>query len=220
MRILLIEDDDLFADSMVRALTRGGHDSDRRSHGADAVVRYRQADLVLLDLLLPDGHGLDALRELRRASDIPVIVMTALGDERTVVRALRLGADDYLVKPFGEAELLARIDAVTRRSRIRRSEPSQRVVLVGDVKIDLGARRVWVGDSEIVFTSTEFGVLAALARRRGMAVSREQLMDEVWGDAFPARARALSVHMTGLRKKLDRPGLIVTKHGFGYLLEG
>jgi DNA-binding response OmpR family regulator len=182
-------------------------------------MRHRNADLVLLDLLLPDCDDLDVLRKLRQVTDIPVLVLTAVDDGHMVVRALRLGADDYLVKPVRQAELLARIEAVARRSRTR-SEPTPRTVVAADLEIDLAARRVRAGGSEIALTSTEFQVLAALARRHGLAVSREQLMDEVWGGTDPARTRALGVHVTGLRKKLNRPGLIVTIHGYGYRLEG
>ncbi|HEU5475064.1 MAG TPA: response regulator transcription factor [Actinophytocola sp.] len=219
MRVLLVEDDENFAASVSKALARFGHQPTHVARGGDAVSRHHGADLVLLDLLLPDCHGLDVLRELRRVTSVPIVVLTAIGDERTVVRALHVGADDYLVKPFGEAVLFARIDAVARRSRIR-LEPPPRVVTALDVEIDLAAHRVLVAGTEIALTGIEFNVLAALAERRGTAVSRQQLMDEVWGDASATRAHALSVHLTGLRRKLNRPGLIVTLHGFGYRLEG
>jgi len=219
MRILLIEDNVPFARSVANALVKIGHTPTCVTHGADALTRHRNADLVLLDLLLPDCDDLDVLRKLRRVTDIPILMLTAVDDLHMVVRALHLGADDYLVKPVRQAELLARIEAVARRSRFR-SEPPPRTVVAADVEIDLTAHRVRAGGSEIVLTSTEFDVLAALARRQGLAVSREQVMDEVWGDADPARTRALSVHLTSLRKKLGRPGLITTIHGYGYRLEG
>jgi DNA-binding response OmpR family regulator len=219
MRILLIEDDIQFAHSVANALIRIGHKPSCVSRGADALMRHHDADLVLLDLRLPDCDDVDVLRKLRRVTDIPILMLTAVDDEHMVVRALRLGADDYLVKPIRQAELLARIEAVARRSRTRSDLPP-RTVIAADVEIDLAARRVSAGGSAIVLTRTEFEVLAALARRHGLAVSREQLMDEVWGGADPARTRALSVHLTGLRRKLDRPGLITTIHGYGYRLEG
>jgi len=219
MRVLLVEDDDILAESVTKALLRFGHSPLRVSRGSDAVPRHHDVDLVLLDLLLPDGHGLNVLRDLRRVAVLPILVLTAVGDDRTVVRALHLGADDYLVKPFREAVLLARIDAVMRRSRIR-SAPAPTVVVIGDVAIDLAARRVRVGDTEVMLTGMEFDVLAALARRRGTAVSRQQLIDEIWGDLLPGRTHALGVHLTALRRKLDRPGLIVTMHGFGYRVDG
>ena len=219
MRILLIEDNVQFANSVADALARIGHKPFCVSRGADALMRHHDADLVLLDLLLPDCDDLEVLRKLRLVTDIPILVLTAVDDVHMVVRALHLGADDYLVKPVRQAELLARIEAVARRSRIR-LEPPPRTVAAADVEIDLAARRVHAGGAEIALTSTEFEVLAALARRHGLAVSREQLMNEVWGGADPARTRGLSVHVTGLRRKLDRPGLITTIHGYGYRLEG
>jgi DNA-binding response OmpR family regulator len=147
------------------------------------------------------------------------MVLTARDDERSIVRGLRLGADDYLPKPVRLAELLARMDAVVRRAGLRGGPPPE-VVNFGDVEVDLGARRVLVGGSDAGLTTKEFEVLAVLAARPGTAVSRQQLMDEVWGDAYLAVSRSLDVHLTQLRAKLDRPGLITTIRGFGYRLGG
>jgi len=217
VRVLLVEDDDGVADALVEALGAHGHAPKRVSRGADALTAHRDFDLLLLDLGLPDEDGLEVLRKIRRMADVPVLVLTARGDERSIVRGLRLGADDYLVKPVRLAELLARMDAVARRSAAR-SSPVDRTVRIGDVEIDLEARRVLVGDEEITLTTKEFAVLAVLASRPGTAVSRQQLMDEVWGDAYLAVSRSLDVHLTQLRAKLDRPGLLVTIRGFGYRL--
>ena len=217
MRVLLVEDDDGVADALVEALRANGHRPTRVRRGADALIAHRDADVVLLDLGLPDQDGLEVLRKLRKIDPVPVLVLTARGDERTVVRGLRLGADDYLVKPVRLAELLARIDAVARRSAARSQEPDD-VVRVSDVEIDLQSRQVVVGGREISLTTKEFEVLAVLARRPGTAVSRQQLMDEVWGNAFVAVSRTLDVHLTQLRAKLDRPGLLHTIRGFGYRL--
>jgi DNA-binding response OmpR family regulator len=219
LRALLVEDDDNFAEYLAKILARHGHRPTRVSRGEDAALRHRDADLVLLDLRLPDTPGLDVLRGLRKVTDVPILVLTAVGDTRTLVRALHLGADDYLVKPFRADELLARIDAVVRRSKLSDGPPPQ-VVTVRDVEIDLAARRVVAGGEEVALTGTEFDVLGVLARRRGTAVERERLMDEVYGDASRARSQSLGVHLTSLRRKLNRPGLIVTLHGFGYRLEG
>ncbi|MET9230778.1 response regulator transcription factor [Lentzea sp. NPDC003310] len=217
MRVLLVEDDDGVADALVEALRANGHRPSRVRRGSDALIAHRDADVVLLDLGLPDQDGLEVLRKLRKIDPVPVLVLTARGDERTVVRGLRLGADDYLVKPVRLAELLARIDAVSRRSAARSQEPDE-LVRVSDVEIDLQSRQVVVGGREISLTTKEFDVLAVLARRPGTAVSRQQLMDEVWGNAFVAVSRTLDVHLTQLRAKLDRPGLLHTIRGFGYRL--
>ncbi len=160
------------------------------------------------------------LRKLRAVSGLPVVVLTARGDERSVVRGLRLGADDYLVKPVRLAELLARIEAVTRRAAPPAAPEQPRTVRAGDVEVDLDARRVLVGGTEVRLTTKEFEVLAALAARAGTAVSRQQLMDEVWGDAYLAVSRSLDVHLTQLRAKLGRPEVLTTIRGFGYRFGG
>ncbi|MEV0677599.1 response regulator transcription factor [Actinosynnema sp. NPDC050436] len=216
MRVLLVEDDDGVADALVEALEANGHRPQRVVRGADALLRHRDFDMLLLDLKLPDTDGLEVLRKIRKIAHTPVVVLTASGDERSIVRGLRLGADDYLVKPVRLGELLARMDAVARRTA--RVGPADRLVRVGDVEVDLEARRVTVAGREVPLTTKEFQVLAALARRAGTAVSRQQLMDEVWGDAYLAVSRSLDVHLTGLRAKLDRPGLLTTIRGFGYRL--
>ncbi|MEV7046142.1 response regulator transcription factor [Amycolatopsis sp. NPDC051061] len=220
VRVLLVEDDAGVAGALAESLHARGHPVTSVGRGADALHRHRDADLVLLDLGLPDLDGLDVLRKIRAVSPVPVIVLTARGDERSIVRGLRLGADDYLTKPVRLAELLARMDAVVRRA-VARDAPADSasdVVRVEDVEIDLGGRRVLVAGHDIGLTTKEFEVLAVLAARPGTAVSRQQLMDEVWGDAYLAVSRSLDVHLTALRAKLDRPGLLTTIRGFGYRL--
>jgi DNA-binding response OmpR family regulator len=217
VRVLLVEDDDGVGNALTEALAARGHVPTRVKCGADALIRYQDADLVLLDLKLPDTHGLEVLRMIRKVGDVPVVVLTASGDERTVVRGLRLGASDYVVKPVRLAELLARMDNVVGRAG--RALGRAEIVRVRDAEIDVLARRVWVGGAEIALTPKEFELLAVLAREPGIAVSRQQLMDEVWGNADLAISRSLDVHMTQLRAKLNRPGLLVTIRGFGYRLE-
>ncbi|MFM9551131.1 MULTISPECIES: response regulator transcription factor [Streptomyces] len=219
MHVLLAEDDDGVAGALAEALYEHGHLPTRVRRGEDVLARHRQADLLLLDLGLPDLDGLEVLRKLRAVSGLPVVVLTARGDERSVVRGLRLGADDYLVKPVRLAELLARIDAVTRRAGAP-AAPAPRTVRVDDIEVDLDARRVTVGGAEVRLTTKEFAVLAVLAARAGTAVSRQQLMDEVWGDAYLAVSRSLDVHLTQVRAKLGRPDVLTTIRGFGYRFGG
>jgi DNA-binding response OmpR family regulator/signal transduction histidine kinase len=191
VRVLLVEDDDGVAGALVEVLSAHGHVPRHVRRGEDALLEHRRSELVLLDLGLPDGDGLEVLRKLRRVASIPVVVLTARGDERSVVRGLRLGADDYLVKPVRMAELLARMDAVARRSRLRTSATPPSIV-VDDVTVDLAGRRVLVDGAVISLTAKEFDLLAALARRSGVAVSREQLMDEVWATrTSPCPARSM-----------------------------
>lgn len=216
MRVLLVEDDDGVADALVDALDAQGHHCVRCRLGVEALRIHRRADLVLLDLGLPDIDGLDVLRKLRRVSSVPVLILTARGGERAVVRGLRSGADDYLVKPVGLRELLARVDAVTRR--VNPPAVAKPVVEIDDLVIDLDARAVLRGGDPVELTTKEYEVLAVLARNHGVAVSRQQIMDEVWGDAYLAISRTLDVHMTTLRAKLDRPATLCTIRGFGYRL--
>ncbi len=218
MRVLIVEDDDSVASALADALRATGHDVDRVDSGVDALLRHHDREVVLLDLGLRDGDGFDVLRKLRQVSRAPVLVVTARSDERSTVRALHLGADDYLVKPIRLRELLARIDAVTRRQPT--ANPLDEVVATHGLRIDLAARTVVGTDGEpIPLTAKEFALLAVLARRLGTAVSRQQILDEVWGDAFAAASRSFDVHLTQVRAKLPVPELITTIRGFGYRLE-
>ncbi|GAA1663257.1 response regulator transcription factor [Fodinicola feengrottensis] len=218
MRVMVVEDDDGVADALTDGL-RGFAIRTLRVRRADDMLRdHTMADLVLLDLGLPDLDGLDGLRKLRRISNVPVIVLTARNDDRSVIRGLRLGADDYLVKPVGLTVLLARIEAVRRRGRTVRAD-AHAVVQIADIHIELDSRQVIVGGTPVALTPIEFGILASLARRVGEAVSRQLVMDEVWGDAYLAVSRSLDVHIGALRGKLGRPGLITTIRGFGFRLE-
>jgi DNA-binding response OmpR family regulator len=216
VRVLVVEDDDGVAGAVVEALGTHGHRVARVARAADVWAHVRDADLVLLDLGLPDGDGMEVLRRLRRITATPVLVLTARDAERDVVRGLRLGADDYLVKPVRLRELLARVDAVVRRTRA--ADGAADVVEIEDLRVDVAARRATVAGREVPLTAKEFDILAALARRPGSAVSRQQLLDEVWGDAYLAVSRSLDVHLASLRSKLGRPGLVSTIRGFGYRL--
>ncbi|QSE79816.1 response regulator transcription factor [Rhodococcus koreensis] len=215
MQIAVVEDDDGVGDALVEALGTHGHEAVRMRRGSDLLLGHRGMDAVILDLGLPDADGLQVLRQLRAVSDVPVVILTARDDERSVVRGLRGGADDYLVKPARLAELLARLDVVTQR-RPATGRSAEQTVTEGDVVVDLAAREVEVGGAPVALTAKEFELLEVLVTRPGAAVSRQQLMDAVWGDAYVAISRTLDVHMTGLRAKLGRPGLISTIRGYGY----
>lgn len=216
IRIGVVEDDDDVGAALVEILGEYGYRAERKARGADLLLGHRSYDAVILDLGLPDADGLDILRKLREVSGIPVIILTARDDERSVVRGLRIGADDYLVKPPRVAELVARLEAVVRRAATADHEEPGEVVVTGDVRVDLAARTVAVGGSPVELTQKEFELVEVLVRRPGCAVSREVLMDQVWGDAFLAVSRSLDVHISTLRNKLGRPGLITTIRGFGY----
>lgn len=215
MRVAVVEDDDGVGDALVDALTEVGHAPVRMRRGADLLLGYRDMDVVLLDLGLPDMDGLEVLRKLRALSSVPVVVLTARDDERSVVRALRGGADDYVVKPARLGELHARLETAARRRPTQTDGVAEKIEL-GDIVVDLVGRSAEVDGRDIGLTTKEFDLLAHLVARRGEAVSREQLMDAIWGDAYVAISRSLDVHMTALRAKLGRPGAIATIRGFGY----
>ncbi|MFB7662355.1 response regulator transcription factor [Kitasatospora sp. NPDC056138] len=218
MRVLLVEDDDRLAAALVSALARHGHQVVRTGRADDALRLKDTAEFVLLDLGLPDMDGLDALRRLRRVSTVPVIVLTARTEERDVLRGLRSGADDYLAKPFRTAELVARMGAVLRRGTRPLPAAAGRVVEVGDTRIDLETRQVTVDGAEVPLTRREFDVLALLAREPGVVRSREEILDELWGDVLLSASRSLDVHIAGIRAKTGRPQLVETLRATGYRL--
>ena len=218
MDVLIVEDDDAMAGALTAAVESAGHHPQRLSRGADALLSHRKFQVILLDLGLPDMDGLEVLRKLRQVTDAPILILTARDDERSVVLGLRSGADDYLVKPVKLVELLARIEAVTRRSGRRRGTP-QEVIVLDDVEIDLARRSASKAGLPLALTATEFELLALLARHAGSVVTREQILDALWGDAFLASSRSLDVHLTGLRAKLQKPGFIINVRGVGYRVE-
>jgi len=225
LQALLVEDD-----ARLAALTReylGGHGvavevvSDGR-RGLAAAQRGGW-DVVLLDLMLPGLGGLEICRELRARSDVPIIVLTARGEEADRVMGLELGADDYLAKPFSPRELLARIRAVTRRAK-GRAGPALRPLKVGGLVIDPSARSVSLRGRPVELTAYEFALLHALAGRAGRILSRDQLMEFARGSAEDSFDRSVDVHVSRLRQKLGddpkRPRLIKTVRGAGYVLAG
>lgn len=220
---LLVEDD-----ARLAALTRdylASHGvvvtvaSDGRQGLAEALARRH--DVVLLDLMLPGKDGLEVCRELRARSDVPIIVLTARGEEADRVLGLELGADDYLAKPYSPRELLARIRAVVRRAR-GQAGPSLEVVRVGALTVDPAARRATHEGRELNLTGYEFALLKALAERAGRVLTREQLMEIARGNAEESFDRSIDVHVSRLRQKLGddpkRPRLLKTVRGLGYLL--
>jgi DNA-binding response OmpR family regulator len=218
MDVLIVEDDDAMASALEAAVVSAGHTSSRVSRGADALLGHRRFGVILLDLGLPDMDGLEVLRKLRQVTDVPILILTARDDERSVVLGLRSGADDYLVKPVKLVELLARIEAVTRRAA-RSQDTRQRLITLGELEVDLERRVAVLATEDLPLTATEFDLLALLASHAGSVVTREQILDSLWGDAFVASSRALDVHLTGLRAKLGLPGFIINVRGVGYRIE-
>jgi two-component system KDP operon response regulator KdpE len=189
-----------------------------KSEALDA-VSVRPPDAMVLDLVLPDGSGVDVTSEVRTWSQLPIIVLSAVGDEREKVRALDVGADDYITKPFGTEELLARLRAVLRRAGEDRDDP---VVKVGDLEIDLADRRVTRDGEEIHLTPIEFDILRELAQHVGKLVTQRQLLQAVWGPGYDLETHYLRVHVAHIRAKLEpdpsHPTYLITEPGVGYRL--
>jgi DNA-binding response OmpR family regulator len=222
-KVLLVEDERSIAEPFAQALERNGYSTAIAGTASDALRMAGELspDVVLLDLTLPDGDGRDVCRELRRDSDVPIIMLTARGTVTDRVVGLELGADDYVVKPFATGEVISRIRAVLRRARAAHPPgPSASTLEVGDLRLDLGARRAWRGGEELALTRKEFDLLARLAREAGMVVSRETLMSDVWDVNWFGSTKTLDVHIAGLRRKLgeapDAPRYIETVRGVGF----
>ncbi|MCU1428829.1 MAG: transcriptional regulator [Actinomycetia bacterium] len=218
IRVLLVEDEPTIVAPLVEALERETYEVHVVGTGAAALEAANDADLVLLDLGLPDMDGTDVCRSLRAQSDTPIIVLTARGDELDRVLLLELGADDYVVKPFGVRELLARIRAVRRRVNGGRTSKSDAPVAqtIGSLRIDHRTRRVFVDERELMLTPKEFDLLMTLAQDVGAVVRRQQIIEEVWDEHWWGPTKTLDVHIASLRKKLGDPAWISTVRGVGY----
>ncbi|MEV4498647.1 DNA-binding response regulator [Micromonospora arborensis] len=215
MRILLVEDDRRVAAALLSALTRRGYEVEHAATVAAALCAA-PCDLALLDLTLPDGDGTDLCRELRRrSSQLGIIAVTARGEERDRVLGLRLGADDYVVKPFSMVELQARIEAVLRRAK--NAAPERHLIEAGSVHIDVAARTVTVDGRAVTLTRKEFDVLLSLARQPGVAVPRDRILLDAWGTTWADR-HTVEVHVGSLRGKLGDARLVETVRGIGYRL--
>jgi len=222
MRILLVEDEPKIADFIVRGLSENGHSVDLATDGEEALhwPDVADFDLLILDVMLPDSDGFELLKTLRdKGIDTPAIFLTARSTVTDRIRGLNLGADDYLVKPFAFAELLARINAVARRTL---AEPGDGLLTCGDLELDLRRHAVARGGKPIELTPKEFALLEYLLRNQGQAISRAMITEKVWGYGFDTYSNLIDVHINHLRKKVDRSHptkLIHTVKGVGYVLE-
>ncbi len=214
MKVLLVEDEDSIAEPLAEGLRREGFTVERAATGAEALAAG-PADVVLLDLRLPDTDGYAVCRGLRERSHVPIIMVTARGEEVDKVIGLELGADDYVVKPFGLRELIARIHAVTRRTQ---PAPAAGPLRVGALEVDVRARRALLDGADLQLTAKEFDLLAALAAEPGAAVTRQQLLRQVWDTDWYGQTKTIDVHVGSLRRKLGDPGWIETVRGVGFRL--
>jgi two-component system, OmpR family, KDP operon response regulator KdpE len=219
--VLVVDDEPQIVRGLKVILRGAGYAVETAATKTEALdtVAVRPPDAVVLDLVLPDGSGVEVCAQIREWSALPILVLSAVGDEREKVRALDAGADDYITKPFGTDELLARLRAVLRRSADEESEPA---IATGDLVIDMPARRVTRAGQEIHLTPIEFDLLKTLARHRGKLVTHRHLLKEVWGPAYETETHYLRVHFAHLRAKLEpdssNPRYIVTDPGVGYRL--
>jgi two-component system response regulator RegX3 len=218
-RVLVVEDEPAISEPLAEHLAREGFDTEvagTLAAGGDAFHR-QLPDLILLDVMLPDGDGRDLCREIRRTSDVPVIMLTARGEEIDRIVGLELGADDYVVKPFSAGELVARMRAIMRRGR---STARKGPIVIGDVTLDPAPRTVTKNGEVIVLAAKEFDLLHLLMANAGEVVTREAIMDEVWDPHWFGPTKTLDVHISWLRKKLEddpgSPAYITTVRGVGF----
>jgi two-component system KDP operon response regulator KdpE len=219
--VLVVDDEPQILRALGVILRNAGYavaTASTKSEALDA-VSVRPPDAMVLDLVLPDGSGVDVTSQVRTWSSLPIIVLSAVGDEREKVRALDVGADDYITKPFGTEELLARLRAVLRRVGDGRDEP---VVTVGDLLIDLADRRVTRDGQQIHLTPIEFDILRELAEHAGKLVTQRQLLQAVWGPGYELETHYLRVHVAHIRAKIEpdpsHPSYLITEPGVGYRL--
>ena len=215
MNLLVVEDEDAIAEPLAEGLRREGFSVARVATGR-AALDAPTPDLVLLDLRLPDLDGLEVCRELRARSPVPIIVVTAKGEEVDRVVGLELGADDYVVKPYGMRELVARIRAVLRRAGSRTTGGT--ILEAGPLRVDLRARRVAVRGEDVRLTAKEYELLVLLARDPGAVVTKQRMLNEVWQTSWYGATKTIDVHVASLRKKLGDPSLVETVRGVGLRL--
>ncbi|MCA9959405.1 MAG: response regulator transcription factor [Chloroflexota bacterium] len=222
-KILLIDDDHLITEALSRALNYAGYQVETADNGRSGLdlALAQKPDLVILDILMPQMDGWEVCKALRKRSTVPILMLTALGDEVDRILGLELGADDYLTKPFSNRELLAHVRALLRRVEFDRSnQPSAQQMHVGPVELDLSTRRVYKNGQELTLRYKEFEVLSLLMSRPGEVITRAELFDQVWGTDWLGDTRTLDVHIRWLREKLEdtpsQPLYIQTVRGAGY----
>lgn len=229
-RILLVEDEENYRVPLAFSLRRDGFDVVQAADGVAAVEAFEAAgpsgggaiDLVLLDLMLPRLSGIEVCRRIRRTSTVPVIMLTARDSEADTVVGLRIGADDYVTKPYSYRELLARVNAVLRRSRGEEQEPAEPVLEVGRVRMDVGRHEVAVDGEAVAMPPREFELLELFMRNPGRGLARGEIIDRVWGADYVGDTKTLDVHVKRIRAKIEvepgEPKLLITVRGVGYKL--
>ena len=223
-KVLVVDDERIIVKGLRYSLQQEGYEVDCAYDGEEAVnaIREKHFDIVLLDVMLPKLSGFEVLQQVREFSDVPIIMLTARGDDMDKILGLDYGADDYVTKPFNPLEVKGRIKAIIRRtSRSRKAEvKDENIIEVGDLRMDLDNRRVTLADKEINLTSKEFELLELLATHAGKVYSRTTLLQMVWGKDYPGDVRTVDVHIRRLREKIEHnasePRYVQTKWGVGY----
>jgi two-component system, OmpR family, alkaline phosphatase synthesis response regulator PhoP len=216
--VLVVEDESSIASFVALYLKNAGYRVQTAGTGQDAldVLSRERPDLIVLDLMLPDIDGIEVCRRVRRGSDIPILMLTARDEDVDKIIGLEVGADDYLTKPFNPRELVARVKSILRRAVPERREPQERQLKHGLLQIDAGRREVHVDGKEVQLAPKEFDLLWELLDHRGLVLTRDQLLERVWGYTFAGDTRTVDVHVRQLRRKLGDASPIVTVWGVGY----
>ncbi len=216
--VLVVEDEASIASFVSAYLKNAGYAVRTAGTGGEALrqVASDQPALVVLDLMLPDIDGIEVCRRIRQDSDMPILMLTARDEDVDKIIGLEVGADDYLTKPFNPRELVARVKAILRRATPERGERESAVIRHGDLSVDAGRREVKVGDQEVQLAPKEFDLLWELLDHRGLVLTRDQLLERVWGYTFAGDTRTVDVHVRQLRRKLGDASPIVTVWGVGY----
>ena len=228
MKALVVDDEKLIVKGLKFSLEQEGYEVDCAYDGQEAVdkCKEKEYDIVLLDLMLPILSGYEVCQQVREFSDMPIIMLTAKGDDMDKILGLEYGADDYITKPFNILEVKARIKAIIRRNKKRSvSVPQEpKVIISGKMKLDIEAKRLYIEDIEIKLTVKEFDILKLMAENPGKIYSREQLLTIIWGSKYPGDARTVDVNVRRLREKIEenpaKPEYVHTKWGMGYYFQG
>lgn len=220
--ILVVDDEPNIVNLVSSYLRQEGYEIYTAADGQSALKAARafRPDMVILDIMLPGMDGIEVLTHLRRESNAYVIMLTAKGEETDKVVGLSVGADDYVTKPFSPRELVARVKSAFRRLQSQESGRDDSLLLFDNLKINTGSRQVWVDDQLVEFTALEFDLLKVLAQHHGLVLSREQLLEKVWGHDYYGEIRVVDVHVGHIRQKLGGKNLITTVRGVGYRFEG
>jgi two-component system, OmpR family, alkaline phosphatase synthesis response regulator PhoP len=216
--VLVVEDEASIASFVALYLKNAGYNVKTAANGFEALSQVATGDLtlIILDLMLPDIDGIEVCRRIRKSSDVPILMLTARDEDVDKIIGLEVGADDYLTKPFNPRELVARVKSILRRSTPDRREVASAELRHGDLVVDAGRREVKIGDEEIKLAPKEFDLLWELLDHRGLVLTRDQLLERVWGYTFAGDTRTVDVHVRQLRRKLGDASPIVTVWGVGY----